>query len=163
MNTDRTLKQQVLEVLERDQSLPAEAIAVSVHDEVVSLYGRTETAEYAARAESLTKLVPGVRALTNEIEVEAGRDPAEFGDYDLARAIRNDFKQKPYLGFDRIFVKVKDRGVTLEGEVNWGYQIRLAEQYVQRIGGAAEIVNLLQATSELSRETVAGSVGRMAV
>jgi osmotically-inducible protein OsmY len=163
MNTDRKLRQRILAILERDPSLGAEAIAVSVHDEVVGLYGHAETPEQALRAERLIAEVPGVRALTSEIEVAAGANPAEFGDYDLARAIRNDFRQRAYLGFDRIFVKVKDRSVTLEGELNWRYQARLAEQHVLRVSGAREIVNLLQARDELGVDIVTGTVGRVAV
>ena len=163
MKTDCSLRREVLAALERDPSLPAEAIGVSVHDEVVCLHGWAETSEQVTCAERLTRLVPGVRALISEIEVGLGSTTAEFGDRGLARSIRNEFKLKPHLGFDRIFVKVGDRIVTLEGEVNWRYQIKLAEQYVLRTGGTKGVVNLLQARHDLKGDAMPLQAERVAV
>ncbi len=161
MKTDRSLRQQIVAALEEDPSLPAESIAVCVHDEVASLHGCVSTPEQMTRAERIAQSVRGVRALTSDIEVEPGPAPAAFSDGDLARAIRNEFKQKPHLGFDQIFVKVKRRVVTLEGEVNWLYQVRLAEQYVRQTGGAKDIVNLVEARH--NRGAAARPVERVAV
>jgi osmotically-inducible protein OsmY len=50
-------------------------------------------------------------------------------------------------------VTVRNRTVTLEGEVNWRYQVRLAEQQVVRLGGAGKIVNLLTARFDIPPQT----------
>jgi osmotically-inducible protein OsmY len=152
MNSDSKLKREIMAALEAEPGLDGSSIAVSVQAGVVGLFGRAETADQVAAIEKATKRTAGVRTLTNEIEVRRQRF-LEPDDYEIACTIRSDFSRKAYLGFDRIVVTVRNRTVTLEGEVNWRYQIRLAEQQVVRLGGSGRVVNLLGARSDSQPQT----------
>lgn len=152
MKSDSKLRQEIMAVLDAEPGLDGTSIGVSVQAGVVGLFGRAETTAQAASIEQAVKRTAGVCTLTNEIEVRRQRF-LEPDDYDIARRIRSDFSHKAYLGFDRIMVTVRNRTVTLEGEVNWRYQVRLAEQQVVRLGGAGKIVNLLTARSGILPQT----------
>lgn len=147
MDGDGRLRREIMAALDEEPLLDGTSIGVSVQAGVVGLFGRAESADQVAAIERVVKQTAGVRTLTNEIGVKRQRF-LEPDDYDIARTIRSDFSRKAYLGFDRIMVTVRNRTVTLEGEVNWRYQVRLAEQQVVRLGGAGKIVNLLCASCD---------------
>jgi osmotically-inducible protein OsmY len=154
MKSDSRLQRQVIAALDQDPNVEGTAIGVCVKGDVVSLFGHAQSLEQAAAAERAAKQVAGVRALTNEIEVDAQGFPYEPRDHDVARAIRNHCDRRVHLHLDRILVTVRNGVVTLEGEVNWLYQAKLVEQQVLRLGGVKTVLNLLRTTTEAKSEAV---------
>jgi osmotically-inducible protein OsmY len=142
--SDSDIERDVKEELKWEPGLPQAAdIAVSVKDGVVTLAGfvRSYTEKY--QAETAAKRVVGVKGVANDIEV---RMPSvdERPDPEIARDAVAAIKTQLPISSEHIKVVVKHGWVNLEGQVEWEYQRRTAENAVRRIKGVKGVSNLIQ-------------------
>jgi osmotically-inducible protein OsmY len=155
MKTDDEIRRDVEAELQYDPDIQADDIAVTVKEGVVTLAGFVRSYAQKWQAERDAKRVSGVRAVANDIEVRLP-DVDERPDPEIAReavaAIENIL---PYSGRN-ITVTVKNAWATLEGEVDWDFQRKRAEEAVRRIRGLKGVTNQITlkprvATTEVKR------------
>lgn len=138
--SDRKLLQAVLDEIRWDLDVGTAPIRVEVDGDVVILRGTVDSYEKKWAAEQAVRRVPGVRTIVNDIEVKP-RDAVD--DADLARAINEALERNPLVPHERITVTVRDGWVTLEGEVDYGFEREEAERTVRQIPGVVSVVDLI--------------------
>lgn len=142
LRTDEEIQQDVLDELDWDPEVEVRDVGVTVHDGVVTLTGTVESFLKKWAAERAALRVEGVRAVVNHIEV-VPRGLGVRTDEDIARAVANALEENPAIPAGPIKVRVEEGLVTLEGEVDWHYQRREAEESACRISGVKSVINLL--------------------
>ncbi len=120
IRTDEEIQANVLEELKWDSRVQPNEIGVMVKDGIVTLTGWIDSYMKKIAAEEAARRVRGVKAVANDIEVRLPGS-AERTDAD----------------------PVSQGWVTLKGEVEYGFQKRLAEQAVQRLSGVKGVTNLI--------------------
>lgn len=111
--TDRTIRDQVLAVYERDPRLAGAGIEVRVDDGIVELAGTVRTLGLSQEAERLAAGVAGVREIRSGLEIgSAGRSDADIG-----FAIRNRFERNADIP-STVTVTVHDGVASLGGTVD---------------------------------------------
>jgi osmotically-inducible protein OsmY len=143
MRSDRDIERDVKDELQWQPGLEATDIGVSVKDGVVALTGFVRCCSDKQDAEAAAKRVAGVAGVANDIEV---RLPAvdQRPDPELARAAVAAITSRLPTSREQIKVVVKDGWLELEGEVEWQYQRRAAEQAVRRLPGVKGITNAIR-------------------
>jgi osmotically-inducible protein OsmY len=153
MRSDEEIERDVKAELKWQPALDSSDIAVSVKDHVVLLSGFTRSYVDRYEAERAAKRVAGVAGVANDLEV---RLPAvdQRPDPDIARdavqAIRSalpDFA-------DNIKVVVKNGWVTLEGAVEWQFQLASAEDAVRPIRGIKGVTNSITLSPRIKPEEI---------
>ena len=140
--TDEEIQADVLEELKWDSRVQPNEIGVMVKDGIVTLTGWVDSYWKKIAAEEAAHRVRGVKAVANDIEVRLPGS-AERTDTDLAAAVLNALKWEADIPTGKIDVTVSHGWVTLKGEVEYGFQKRLAEQAVQRLSGVKGVTNLI--------------------
>lgn len=139
--TDATRMQHaILDALEKQPGLDAACIGVTVCHGVVTLRGtvRSDTEKHAARR--IVERLETVRAVVDELVVEAEHAPGET-DGDLARAALAAIAVEPLLRAEHIKVCVENAWVTLVGEVTSEDQRQAARHALRRVRGVRGISN----------------------
>ena len=142
MRTDHEVQADVLAELRWEPSLANDDIAVSVRDGVVTLAGFADSWADRWKAERVASRVRGVKGVANDIKVKLPSS-SERPDPDLARAAVDALKWNVLVPDDRIRVKVSNGWLTLEGEVDWYYQLEEAERAVRKLKGVKGVTNLV--------------------
>jgi osmotically-inducible protein OsmY len=137
-----SLKKRVLEELEWEPSLNAAQIGVAVTDGVVTLSGTVGTYAEKLAAERATKRIKGVRAMAEEIDVRLPTTMKRT-DTDLAKAALDALAWDVEVPKGAVKMKVEDGWLTLEGEVEWGYQKEAAMRSVRYMSGVRGVTNLV--------------------
>jgi osmotically-inducible protein OsmY len=134
MRNDKVIQEDVGEELRWDPDLDGTNITVSVKDGVVTLTGFVKSLPHKYEAESAAKRVAGVRAVVNDLEV---RLPAidQRPDPDISRDAIAAIKSELPISLETIKVVVRVGWVTLEGQVEWQYHKKIAENAVRRVRG----------------------------
>jgi osmotically-inducible protein OsmY len=140
MKSDMTLKGEVLDELEWEPSINATRIGVAVKDGVVTLSGEVESYHEKVEAQRATLRVEGVKGVASEIEIHLP-GTSHRSDADIARATLDALQWNSSVPADRIKVMVNKGWVTLEGDVEWGYQKTAAEDAVRRLTGVVGVSN----------------------
>ena len=140
--TVEEIQADVLEELKWDSRVQPNEIGVMVKDGIVTLMGWVDSYMKKITAEEAARRVRGVKAIANDIEVRLP-GAAERTDTDLAAAVLNALKWEADIPAGKIDVTVSRGWVTLKGEVEYGFQKRLAEQVVQRLSGVKGVTNLI--------------------
>jgi osmotically-inducible protein OsmY len=142
MNSNMQLKQQVLDELQYEPSVDASEIGVTANDGIVSLTGRVKSYAEKYAAVHATQRVYGVRAVTDETDVDL---PAfrKRDDQDIARAALNALQWNVWMPNDAIQVKVESGWITLQGSVDYKYQQDTAESAVRNLTGVKGVTNLI--------------------
>src|SRR3977135_289619 len=145
MRSDSEIERDVKDELQWDPDLDASDIAVSVKKGVVTLAGFVKSFTGKYEAEAAAKRVAGVTAVANDIEV---RMPSvdERPDPEIARDAVAAIKSQLPVSSEHIKVVVKNGWVSLEGQVEWEYQRRTAENAVRGLRGVKGVSNLIQLT-----------------
>jgi osmotically-inducible protein OsmY len=142
------IKRDVEDELRSDPDIDATDIAVTVRDRVVTLTGFVRSFRQKRRAEEDVKHMAGVLGVANNIEVRLPiihhRPDPEIA-RDVVEAIKSDL---PY-SWEKIKVTVEDRWVTLEGEVEWHYQRKRAEEAVWRVRSVQGVNNHVEVRSRV--------------
>jgi osmotically-inducible protein OsmY len=134
------LKGEVLNELECEPSINATRIGVAVKDGVVTLSGEVESYHEKVEAERATLRVEGVKGIASEIEIHLP-GTSHRSDADIARVALDTLQWNSSVPPGRIKVIVKKGWVTLEGDVDWGYQKTAAEDAVRRLRGVVGVSN----------------------
>ncbi len=140
--TDSELQRDVLDELKWDPAVNAAHIGVSAKNGVVTLSGYVPSYGEKYAAERAAKRVYGVMAVANELEVKLPGS-SQRTDEDIAAACVNALKSSISIPSDKIKVVVSKGWVTLEGEVEWQYQKRAAENAVRYLTGVIGVSNLV--------------------
>ena len=147
--TDEEIQRDILEELKWDTRVRPNEIGVAVKDGIVTLTGWVDSYLKKMAAEEAAHRVRGVKAVVNDIEVRLPSS-AERTDEDLAKAALNALQWQAGVPADKIDVTVSHGWVTLKGEVEYGYQKRLAERTVERLSGVRGVTNLIVVKPRLS-------------
>ena len=142
MKPDIVLKEQVLEELEWDPAIKAASIGVAVKGGVVTLSGDVESYHEKIEAERTALRVSGVKGLASGIVVQLP-GASRRSDADIARAAVDALEWNSSIPPGRIQVVVSKSWISLEGEVEWGYQRTAAEEAVRRLTGVLGVSNHL--------------------
>ncbi|MDC8774446.1 BON domain-containing protein [Roseateles albus] len=166
MKTDAVLKQDVQAELAWDPNVDETRIGVAVRDSVVTLTGHLDSFAEKVAAERAAKRVFGVKALAMEIEVTPV-GPHRRSDTEIASAARGALSWNSQVPDDRVTVKVDGGHVTLEGELDWGFQRRSAETAIRPLQGVTGISNRIKirprALSSDLYERIQGALNRQAM
>jgi osmotically-inducible protein OsmY len=142
MRTDSEIQRDVEGELKWDPDIESTDIAVKVKDGTVMLTGFVHSYIEKYNAEKIAKRVLGVRAVANDLEVKlpSGTDRP---DPEIARDAADALKRTlPYTS-KSVKPVVRDGWVTLEGEVEWDFQRRMAESTIRSVRGVKGITNLI--------------------
>lgn len=141
MKTDIKLRADVEAELEWDSGISNREILVAVKDGVVTLGGHVPTYLDKWSAEKAVKIVAGVRAVANQIDV---KPPTLRTDQELAAAALNALRANVSVPASDIKVLVADGWVTLEGRVAHWHQRKAAEEAVRSLWGVKGISDALE-------------------
>jgi osmotically-inducible protein OsmY len=140
MKTDIVLRGEVLDELEWEPSVNASRIGVAARDGVVTLTGEVASYHEKLEAERAALRVEGVKGVASEIEIHLP-GTSHRSDADIARAAVDALGWNSSVPPNRIQVVVKKGWLTLEGNVDWGYQRTAAEDAVRRLTGVVGVSN----------------------
>ena len=161
MKTDTDLQRDVLDELQYEPSLEAQAIGVTVHEGVVTLTGHVQTYIDKYTAEIATKRVTGVRAVAEELSVSLFSGH-ERNDTDIAHAAANALDWNVNVPLNKVQTKVENGWVTLTGDIDWNYQREAALNAVRHLIGVKGVNNLMgvktPATPSVSTVEVHGKI-----
>ena len=143
MKTDVVLKEEVSDELDWEPSVNATRIGVAVKDGVVTLSGEVASYHEKMEAERAALRVEGVKGLASELEIHLP-GTSHRSDADIARTAIDALRSNSSVPPDRIQVVVKQGWVTLEGDVDWGYQRATAEDAVRRRMGVVGVSNAVK-------------------
>jgi osmotically-inducible protein OsmY len=149
--TDDEVRKDVHFALLWEPQLANADIGVAVSDGVVTLTGFVPSVWMKTEAEKAAKNVYGVRAVANEIEVRLG---SERTDSEIARSAVEAIERHVLIPSERIRVTVSHGRVTLEGEVNWQFQRKLAESAVRKLEGVRDIINKIRIKANAPPEKI---------
>jgi osmotically-inducible protein OsmY len=138
--TDRELTKAIQDELCWEPSIDGREIDVKVKDGVATLTGRVGNFFVKWEAGSAVRRVHGVSAVANDIEVQLPTD-GRRSDTDIARAAADVLAWNVSLPTARILVDVYDGWITLNGDVDWGYQSWAAENAVRRLLDVRGVTN----------------------
>ncbi|MBI1752664.1 MAG: BON domain-containing protein [Acidobacteria bacterium] len=149
--TDTALKMDVLAQLQFEPSIKIADISVLVKDGVVTLKGTAASFGERSSAVRAVKRVAGVRAIADDIAVSrpaSGHHP----DSDIAAAAANRINWSTLIPSGAVQVTVAEGQLTLEGELEWGYQKHAAEEAVQHLPGVHSVSNQITIRPVLTSE-----------
>ena len=149
MKTDTQLRDDVQAELSWDPAFKASDIGVIVKDGVVTLTGHLSSHAEKYAAERAVQRVHGVKAVAVEMTVKL-----PFGnertDADIAMAAERAREWNVQVPDGRIRPMVAKGWLTLQGEVEWGYQRSAAEGAVRDLMGVTGVSNLVKVKPKLS-------------
>jgi osmotically-inducible protein OsmY len=137
---DLNLKHDVEAELEWDPGVDARKIGVTAAGGVVTLTGHVHSYAEKWSAERIAKRVHGVRGVANDVEVRLSSDD-HLDDDDIVESALAALRWNFTVPKDRIRVLVTKGFLTLEGDVDWQYQKRAAEDAVRNQRGVRGISN----------------------
>ena len=149
MRTDDDIKRDIELELEWEPDIEPKNIAVKVADGVVSLTGFVPSYSDKYEAERVAKRVRGVKAVANDLEVKLATG-SERPDPDIAHDAVDRLKRDLPYSSQNMKVTVRDAWITLEGDVDWDFQRRLAESAVRKIKGVKGVFNLIRVKPSVS-------------
>ena len=137
--SDGLLRRDILDELDFEPSVKAANIGVAVENGVVTLTGHVSSYAEKIAAEQAVRRVKGVRAIAQEIEVRFPSDKKIADDEIAKRAL--DILHWSLVPSDVVKLTVQNGLITLNGEVEWQYQKRAAEDTVRKLSGIVGVVN----------------------
>jgi osmotically-inducible protein OsmY len=154
---DDVLQQEVLNELKFEPSVNPAEIGVTVEDGVVTLTGYVDSYAEKLAAEKAAKRIRGVRGVAEEIEV---RIPSAMKrtDADIARTALNALEWDVQVPNERIKVKVENGWVTLEGEVDWGFQREIAMDTVRDLMGVRGVFNMILVKPKVKTQEIKAKI-----
>jgi len=144
--TDEQIQRDVLDEFKWDARVQPNEIGVAVKDGIVTLTGWVDSFTKKWAAEEAALHVRGVKAVANEIEIRLPGS-SERTDADIAAAALRALEWDAFIPGGRVKATVAKGWVTLEGEVDWGFQRDDAERVVRRLVGVRGVTNLIQVKS----------------
>jgi len=148
MKTDTQLQHDVLAELEWEPSIDASQIGITAKEGVVTLTGFVASYANKMTAERVAKRVYGVKAVANDIEVKIPGS-SQRSDGDIAAVALSAMKWDTTVPEDRIKVTVRNGWITLEGQVDWGYQKETSERVVRNLTGVMGLTSQITVKSRV--------------
>ena len=149
MKTDTQLRDDVQAELSWDPAFKASDIGVIVKDGVVTLTGQLASHAEKYAVERAVQRVHGVKAVAVEMTVKL-----PFGnertDADIAIAAERALEWNVLVPDGKIRPLVEKGWLTLQGEVEWGYQRSAAEGAVRDLMGVTGVSNLVKVKPKVS-------------
>jgi osmotically-inducible protein OsmY len=139
---DSELQRDVLDELKCDPGVNVARVGVSAKKGIVTLSGYVPSYGEKYAAEKSAKRVYGVMAVVNELEVKLPGS-SQRTDEDIAVACVNALKSSISIPSDKIKVVVSKGWVMLEGEVEWQYQKKAAENAIRYLTGVIGVTSLI--------------------
>jgi len=136
---DDRIAKRALDVLDWDVAIPNEAIKVMVQNGHVTLSGQLEWRYQANRARDKIEGLPGVKAVSNLIQIK----PKVSGE-DVKEKIEQALKRDAELEAKTIRVSVMNGKVTLEGNVHTWHDREVAEQAAWAAPGVRDVVDRIR-------------------
>ena len=155
--TDDSIRRDVEAELAWEPGLVSTDIAVKVKNGVVTLTGFTRNYADKYTAERVAKRVLGVKAVANDIEVKlpSGSDRL---DSEIAQDAVTALKRELPVSSEHIKAVIRNGWITLEGNVQWDFQRRMAEGAVRRIPGVKGVSNLITVKPHVSPTEVKSKI-----
>jgi osmotically-inducible protein OsmY len=142
IKTDHDIQQDVLQELKWDQRVDETEVGVQVKAGIVTLTGSVDSYVKKIAAVDCAHRVSGVLDVVNEMEVRI-KLPWTKSDTEIAQSVRNALVWDALLPDDKIKSTVAKGWVTLEGEVDFWYQLDDAARVIGRLNGVRGVTNLL--------------------
>jgi len=155
--TDTELKTDVLAELKYEPNVNITDIGVLVKDGAVSLTGFATSYGEKWNAVSATKRVAGVRAIADDIVVKLPSSLVRT-DGDIGSAAATGISWYTSIPASAVSIVVRDGWITLEGELEYGYQRSDAEENVKYLAGVKGVTNLITIKSSLKATDVKGLI-----
>ncbi|MFH0131868.1 BON domain-containing protein [Variovorax sp. VaC1] len=149
MKTDTQLRNDVQAELSWDPAFKASDIGVIVKDGVVTLTGHLASYAEKYAVERAVQRVHGVKAMAVEMTVKLPFDN-ERTDADIAMAAERALEWNVLVPNGKIRPMVEMGWLTLDGEVEWGYQRNAAEAAVRDLMGVTGVSNLVKVKPKVS-------------
>jgi osmotically-inducible protein OsmY len=146
---DEDIRRDVEAELRWDPDVDSTDIAVTVDEGVVTLAGFVKKYTEKYTAERIAKRVLGVKAVANDLEVKLASG-SERLDREIAQDAVDALKRDLPISSQNIKTVVRDGWITLEGDVQWDFQRRMAESAVRRIAGVKGVINLIAVKPSVS-------------
>lgn len=147
MKTNEILQKDVQDAIKWEPLLHAAEIGVIVKDGVVTLTGTVDSYAKKIEAEQAAKMVSGVKAVVEKIEIKYG-NYGKKSDEAIANEIINAFKWNWSIPDEKIKVKVENGWVTLTGIVIWNYQKEASNTAIKNLLGVVGVTNNIHIQSE---------------
>jgi osmotically-inducible protein OsmY len=142
MKTDIDIQKDVLAQLEWEPIFQTSDIKVAVKHGIVTLSGQVDTYSKKLAAENAVKKIKGVKAIAEDIQI--GVSPGyNKTDTEIAEAVLMALKSHTAVQEEKVKIKVENRVVQLEGEVEWAYQRNAAKAAIENIVGVGAVINLI--------------------
>jgi osmotically-inducible protein OsmY len=142
MSDDETIINDIREGLANDRRIPhPREVAVSARAGTVTLRGSVGSVPQRRAAVEITRAVPGVRHVEDELRVDL-RDHWE--DDEIRGAAIQALMSNPDAPHDRIEVTVAEAWLTLTGEVKHQYESNAAFESVCGLPGVGGITNKIE-------------------
>jgi osmotically-inducible protein OsmY len=142
MKTDLEIKNDVKDELIWEPSVSSKDVNVDVKNGFVTLSGSVDAHYQKVAARQAAERVIGVIGVTNNIDVKL-LPVFNRTDSEIEKAVLNALKWNTSIPEEKIKVKVKDGWVTLEGNVEWGFQKQSAEKAIEDLYGVKGVINLI--------------------
>jgi osmotically-inducible protein OsmY len=140
MRTDDEIKQDVEDELRWDPDIDGTGLAVAVRNGVVTLKGCVPSHMQKTQAERDAKAVAGTLDLANDIEVRLPHI-IERSDSEIARDAAEKLHHELPYSSRFIKVTVKDGRLTLDGVLEWNYQLERAVRAVRSVRGVIGVTD----------------------
>ena len=165
MKTDSQIQMDVMAQLKWDPLLIANEIGVAVKNGIVTLAGTVDTFSKKIAAEAAAKKIVGVKGVALDIDVIPSHS-TKRNDSQIAEAVVNALRWDTKVPDEKISTSVEDGWVTLEGIVEWEFQISAAYDAVKNLLGVKGLTNLIKIVPKIQsseiRQKIAAAFERIA-
>ena len=141
--SDKALQADVIAELAWDPSVKATRLGVAVKDGIVTVTGHLDTYAEKDAAMRAVRRVSGVKAIAVEIDVKLAVDH-QRSDTDIAQSVETALRWHTSIPAEAIRATVDHGCVNLEGEVEWEFQRRSAENAIRSLVGVVGISNQIK-------------------
>jgi osmotically-inducible protein OsmY len=142
---DSEIQSGVEEVLRRNTRVDEKEVEVKVHNAVVTLRGKVDSAFEKRNARVLAEDVDGVKSVDDRLEI---KNFVEREDNELAEEVRQALRRDAYTQEGRIEVYASNGEIRLDGEVPTYHTRKAAEDVAWWTPGVTNVENLLLVTDE---------------
>ncbi|MEZ5954192.1 MAG: BON domain-containing protein [Hyphomonas sp.] len=156
--TDRELKQRVLEELEYEPQVNASSVGVTAKDGIVAIYGHVTSFLERVLAEDAVRRVRGVRAIANEIDVNLPGD-AHVNDDEIAFRASRLFDWDHLLSKANFSIRVQGGKVDVDGETDQLHLKRRAEMLLAQLPGVVAVFNHIRVVPAPQKADIAQKIG----
>ena len=147
--TDIELKNDVLSELKYEPGVKISEVGVLVKDGTVTLNGSVYSYSDKTQAVSAVRRIVGVKAIADDLEVKL-MNPMNHTDGDIAASAAMHIDSCTLVPTKSINVTVRHGWITLDGEVECGYQKNAAANVVKHLLGVKGLSNLVSIKPKLT-------------